>query len=107
MGNGVLATDYAGSGNIASVGSLTGNADGDKGIASVWFLPTNVNTFIYEGYTGTFTTFLEPSVEHSDKVELIDNKNKERAGRYLIRSVVTKFGINGGRQEIELKNKAA
>ena len=49
MGNGVLATDYAGSGNIASVGSLSGNADGDKGIASVWFLPTNVNTFIYEG----------------------------------------------------------
>ncbi len=49
MGNGTFATDYAGSGNIASVTSLTGNADGDKGIMSIWFLATNANTFIYEG----------------------------------------------------------
>lgn len=66
-----------------------------------------IDDFIYEGFSGSFETFLEPSVEHSDKIKIIDNKNREREGTYLIKSVVIKFGINGGRQTIELKNKAA
>lgn len=66
-----------------------------------------IDDFIYEGYRGAFTTFLEPSVEHGDKIDLTDNKNKEREGIYFIKSVETNFGIDGGRQVIELKNKAA
>lgn len=67
-----------------------------------------IDNFIYEGYKGAFTTFLEPSVEHSDKIKLIDNKNIEREGTYLIKRVSTSFGAKGGgRQTIELTNKVA
>jgi len=65
----------------------------------------NIDRFIYEGYAGNFTTFLEPAVSHSDRVDLIDNKHVEREGRYLIRTVESNFGINGARQVISLKNK--
>lgn len=65
----------------------------------------DIDRFIYEGYAGNFTTFLEPAVSHSDRVDLIDNKHVEREGRYLIRTTETNFGINGGRQIISLKNK--
>jgi len=43
MGNGVLATDYAGVANIASVATLSSNADSSKGIASIWFQANNFN----------------------------------------------------------------
>jgi len=65
----------------------------------------NIDRFIYEGYSGSLTTFLEPEVQHSDRLDLTDLKFPERDGRYLITSVQTDFGINGGRQTIELKNK--
>lgn len=65
----------------------------------------NIDRFIYEGYSGSFTTFLEPEVQHSDRIDLTDLKFPERDGRYLISSVETTFGIDGGRQTIELKNK--
>lgn len=65
----------------------------------------DIDRFIYEGYSGAFTTFLEPEVEHSDRIDLTDLKFPERDGRYLISSVETTFGIDGGRQIIALKNK--
>jgi len=65
----------------------------------------SIDKFIFEGYFGDFTTFLEPSVEHSDRIDLIDLKFTERQGRYLIKKVETSFGINGGRQIINLQNK--
>lgn len=65
----------------------------------------NIDRFIYEGYSGSFTTFLEPEVEHSDRIDLTDLKFPERDGRYLISAVETTFGIDGGRQNIGLKNK--
>lgn len=69
------------------------------------FIKDNIDKHIYEGYIGDFTTFLEPSVDHSDRIELFDLKHGEREGRYLIKKVITNFGINGGRQIIELKNR--
>ena len=64
-----------------------------------------IDEFIFEGYTGKFTTFLEPRFDPEDKVTLIDNKNLERSGTYLIKSIVKEFGVNGGRQIIEPRNK--
>ena len=65
----------------------------------------DIDRFIYEGYSGGFTTFLEPRVEHSDRIDLTDLKFPERNGRYLISAVETSFGLDGGRQTIGLKNK--
>ena len=62
---------------------------------------------IYEGYYGSFTTFLEPKVIHGDKVTLYDKKYSERNGQsYYINKVVTSFGVSGGRQEITLGSRA-
>lgn len=69
------------------------------------FIRDNIDFYIYTGYIGDFLTFLEPSVEHSDRIELTDLKHREREGRYLIKKVITNFGINGGRQTIELQNR--
>lgn len=64
-----------------------------------------IDDFIYEGYEGSFTMFLEPRLNPEDKVTLVDNKNVERNGTYLIKSVRKTFGIDGGRQIVELRNK--
>ena len=70
------------------------------------FIENNIDNSVFTGFSGDFTTFLEPSVSHSDRIDITDLKHgDDRDGRYLIRSVTTNFGINGGRQTIELKNK--
>ena len=89
-----------------------GDADGD--LRSVFQyggtiedLKRTINTFLeqanYTGYYGSFTTFLEPKVSHGDYAVLNSYKYPERKGTYLIKSVATSFGVNGGRQEIELE----
>jgi len=65
----------------------------------------NIDKYIWEGFQGGFTTFLEPTIEHSDRIDYIDNRLPEKNGRYLIKSVVTTFGVDGGRQMVELRNK--
>jgi hypothetical protein len=44
-------------------------------------------------------------MNHGDFVNLYDKRFKERNGRYVIKSVATGFGVNGGRQNIELYAK--
>lgn len=65
----------------------------------------NIDKFIWEGYTGSFTAFLEPAVNISDKVEVIDSEHTERQGAYLIQSVEITFGVDGGRQIITPRNR--
>lgn len=65
----------------------------------------NIDKYIWEGFEGGFTTFLEPTIEHSDRIDYIDNRLPEKNGRYLIKTVVTSFGVDGGRQTVELRNK--
>lgn len=65
----------------------------------------NIDKYIWEGFQGGFTTFLEPTIEHSDRIDYIDNKHPEKNGRYLIKRVITTFGVDGGRQIHELRNK--
>jgi hypothetical protein len=59
----------------------------------------------YEGYKGTFTTFLRPQIRFGDSVTLKSLKFPERDGEYLVKSVNTTFGESGGRQVIELDLK--
>lgn len=59
----------------------------------------------YEGFRGSFTTFLQPFVKHGDAIRLVDPKIPDRNGIYLVRQVVTTFGMQGGRQEITLDRK--
>ena len=62
---------------------------------------------IYEGYYGSFTTFLEPVVKHGDKVTLYDKKYVERNEQsYYVNKVVTSSGNGGGRQDITLGSRA-
>ena len=74
-------------------------------------LKRTINSFLeqsnYTGYYGSFTTFLEPKVSHGDYAVLNSYKYPERKGTYLIKSVTTTFGVNGGRQEIELERRIA
>lgn len=68
----------------------------------------NIDKFVYEGYNqGSFLTFLEPVIDSTDTVEPIDNEHPEREGKYLVESVSIEFGINGGRQDVILRNKVA
>lgn len=59
----------------------------------------------YEGFRGSFTTFLQPMVQHGEAIKLVDRMIPDRSGVYLVRQCVTNFGMNGGRQEITLDRK--
>jgi hypothetical protein len=61
-----------------------------------------LNTIKYEGYVGSFVTFGENYVRPGDIASLTSKKYPEKNGKYLIRSIRRKFGMNGYRQEIEL-----
>lgn len=59
----------------------------------------------YEGYKGSFESFLLPFVRHGDIALLDDLLIPDRKGKYLIKSVNTTFGQNGARQKIEIDRK--
>ena len=63
--------------------------------------------FNYTGFKGTFETFLEPQVKHGDLVQLVDDRISDKNGVYLVKSVVTRYGMGGGRQIIELDRLAS
>jgi hypothetical protein len=56
----------------------------------------------YEGFRGSFKTFLYPVMYHGDSVEIIDPKTPEKNGVYLVESVEIEIGINGYFQTIKL-----
>lgn len=58
--------------------------------------------FKYTGFRGSFTTFLQPTIRYGDAIQLIDTMIPDGNGTYLVKKVVTKFGTEGGRQEIFL-----
>lgn len=59
----------------------------------------------YTGYYGSFTTFLEPQVKPGDHAIIDSYIYPERKGTYIIKAVETSFGVNGGRQRIELERR--
>ena len=61
----------------------------------------------FEGYRGSFETFGDYFIRHSDQVTLKSFEYPEREGTYLVDSVDTYFGKNGFRKSIELGPKSA
>ncbi len=59
----------------------------------------------YEGFRGSFTTFLQPTVKHGQAVKMTDPQIPDRNGIYLVKQVVSTIGVDGGRQEITLDRK--
>lgn len=59
----------------------------------------------YEGWRGSFTTFLQPAVKHGDAIRLVDEIIPDRNGVYLVRAVNISSGMDGGRQRITLDRK--
>ena len=58
--------------------------------------------FYYTGFRGSFTTFGLPVVTHGNAAILKSYKIPERNGTYLIKQVVTDFGLGGIRQKINI-----
>jgi len=91
--------------------ATAGDPDGDRRTIYVFEVPEadlqeradqELLKFKYEGFRGSFETFLEPQVKHGDSVTLIDDRITDKNGTYLVKSVVTRYGISGGRQMVEL-----
>ena len=56
----------------------------------------------YNGYSGSFTTFGKPFIQHGDTIELQDFYIPENTGMYKVKRMDYSFGQNGYRQEIGL-----
>jgi hypothetical protein len=59
----------------------------------------------YEGFFGSFETFLQPKVEPGDAVKMVNKKLPEKDGVYLVKAVDATWGVYGGRQTIHLDRK--
>ncbi len=69
----------------------------------------NLTKLKYEGFFGSFETFLLPRVRSGDAVKMINKKLPEKDGVYLVKAVDTIYGAKGtgGRQTIHLDRKIA
>lgn len=56
----------------------------------------------YEGFRGSFKTFLTPVIYHGDEIEITDPKTPERNGVYLAEAIDYEIGVNGYFQVIKL-----
>jgi hypothetical protein len=58
----------------------------------------------HQGYEGSITCFLEPSIEKSMIVNIDDQKFPDRSGHYFVETVEGEFSASGGRQKLTLKH---
>lgn len=90
--------------------------DPDGGERTQYFYGVNESTlrqyaneqlekFKYTGFEGSFTTFVNPIIQHGDAVKLISEQIPDANGVYLVKGVTTTSGVFGGRQTIELDIK--
>lgn len=101
--NGVL-TDIAADafdGNLISIPILGVKTIEELTRRAIELLPK----FYYTGFRGGFLTMGQPYVRHGDGAIIEDNMLPERNGTYLIKQVVTTFGIGGMRQKVLLHLK--
>ncbi|MBS1944771.1 MAG: hypothetical protein JST98_06105 [Bacteroidetes bacterium] len=61
----------------------------------------------FDGYSGSFMAFGQPSPQHTSVVELYDDVYPERAGTYYVDQVRTTYGEGGYRRELTLGPTAA
>lgn len=89
----------------------TGDPDGEQKTFHFYDIPESdleatalreLDRIKIDGYTGTFTTFGEPFLQHNDVATITDPKTPDRDGSYLVKKVDVSFGINGFRRVISL-----
>lgn len=56
----------------------------------------------YDGYEGSITGWLIPSVKPGDSVKIVDKDYEYKNGTYYVKSVTTTFGESGGSRKISL-----
>lgn len=61
--------------------------------------------YYYTGFKGRFTTFGIPFIQFGNYINLVDEVLPERNGRYVVKSVEYRGGVEGLRQEISLEYK--
>lgn len=59
----------------------------------------------FDGYQGTVTTFGQPIVRHTDKVEFINNIYPDKEGTYFIDNVQVKLNGQGYRRTLTIGNQ--
>lgn len=62
---------------------------------------------LFEGFTGKFITFLQPTVYPGDAIRLLSDRMIDKRGVFLVKRVDTWFGYDGEGQEIHLDRKIA
>jgi len=91
-----------------------GDADGESRTLNFYNLPKaelekvateEIERLKYDGYRGDITTFFEPFIRMGDIVELRNDEESDKTGRYWVDGVTYTFGVNGGRQQIKLGPK--
>lgn len=88
-----------------------GNVDGELRSVTYYDVPDAdvkrlatdlLNRFKFTGFRGTFTGFMDPKIQHGDPIRLQDDIIPDRNGTYLVKRVISKCGVDGGRQVITL-----
>lgn len=64
-----------------------------------------LKTLRFDGYEGALTLFGIPFIQHSDVVQIADERYPERAGAYFVESRSVAFGANGYRANCKLGRK--
>lgn len=88
-----------------------GDADGESRTLNFYNLPKSelekvatqeIDRLKYNGYRGDITIFFDPFVRTGDVIELRNDEESDKTGRYWVDGVNYTFGVNGGRQQIKL-----
>lgn len=91
--------------------SITGDDDGS--VRTLWYYGiedqgtleeraiAEIERYKFSGYTGRFTTLLDPKCEPGCVANVVDPDFEERGGSYYIESVETRYGQRGAERIIE------
>ena len=60
------------------------------------------NLWVYDGYEGSFTGWLIPYVEPTNKVSLHDGQYPEKDGTYYVLGTEVNYSLNGGSRKVSL-----
>ncbi len=73
--------------------------------AALKFGKRKLKLFKYDGFTGRLTTFLIPRIKPGDTVKINHKELPDQEGRYWVKHVNSSYGMDGGRQIVELDRK--
>ncbi len=102
-------------GKVTKVTVTSGKAGGDRikekirGIVDKKTLQSIADDMLasrnHTGFEGSFDAWLRPFVTAGDFVELIDDEDETRNGKYYVKSVETTFDSGGGKRKINLGHR--